>query len=367
VVQNLKWYPFYQTINPPNTEKVETKGGINEEPRMFAKSSNSKSPRSSFLRSMSSSFSFSKQKDQNRKNFVFLKIEKASSFTVKHQLEAWERYILRKTKKNRCPPRREDCANKSIKLHINEKKKKILDDDRKKYMEYYNIKEGDRKSYWNKAITFSTKMSKPPLTRAIIPEVDVCKEDDDRKDRNKSTCDPEACRLLPVHNFSEYSIEGTAPIPIQETYIRGGDEFYIPKGVSDYFVTHSRGDPTAIKEMVFTYDTEKNSVNIKTGDPIIYKNLTTLSSIQQQQKDVPVTEKELEEDLEDVDNEEDEDAIGVNGVISNVSPITDSKLAEIIGETANVGKSQLQGQPQKNTGGTKRKKRRKIKRKSRRK
>jgi hypothetical protein len=158
-VKNCKWYPFSQVIKDKEQKSIT-------------------------------------------KNYVYLKFERASSYTFSHWYAAYERYALKLSKDNRCPPRREDCK-----------------------------KDNDHK----------------------------CKEEDDRIGRSK--CNPEACRINEIHNFTTYSINDVEILNIQENYERKGDEMFIPLGVSKYFLDNIS------KKINFTH--AGDNVDIRVEDTLI--------------------------------------------------------------------------------------------------
>jgi hypothetical protein len=78
---------------------------------------------------------------------------------------------------------------------------------------------------------------------------DHCVKKREDCENDSDGCHPETNKI----NFNSYRVESQAPVNIVESHTRMGDEFFVPLGVSEYFLTHSQ-------KLMFTY--ESNTVTI---------------------------------------------------------------------------------------------------------
>ena len=168
-------------------------------------------------------YPFSQTIDGNENNYVYLKLERDSTLTLIH----WYHYGTRHfgtPKPDRCPPRWEDCK-------------------------------------------------KPIKSSYISTKNQICTDEDDSKPRSASLCNPKVCRIginppldgytIPSYNFSHVFINNDVTkerIEIKENYQRHGDEFFIPKKVSEFLLDNSH------KIILFEHNNDDNSVKISTED-----------------------------------------------------------------------------------------------------
>ena len=171
----------------------------------------------------------------NNINFIFLKLEDYPTFNLKHFEQGIERYVFNKENKSCVYPRREDCSiHKNCKYYKDESNK---------------IKKNYSKRLFGLIKNYSNKENNNPN---IEVNDDIDDTDDILLDLNK-----EPASVTEKKSYDIVKIKNKE-CDISETYLRKGDEFFIPYCINEFFINNIEDD-----NIIFEFDNYNNTINIR--------------------------------------------------------------------------------------------------------
>lgn len=167
----------------------------------------------------------------NNINFVYLKLESTTTFNPIHLKHMIKRHY--NIENESCvDPRREDCStHENCKYYKDESNK---------------IKKNYSKRLFGLIKNYSNKENSNPNIKVIDDTYDIL------LDLNKEPA--------PVTEKKSYDIVKikNKECDISETYLRKGDEFFIPYCINEFFINNIEDD-----NIIFEFDNDNNTINIR--------------------------------------------------------------------------------------------------------
>lgn len=178
----------------------------------------------------------------NNNKLIYLKLEDYPTFDKDHIFQGFNRYVLNDENKSCVLPRREDCNH-----------------EKRKNCNYY--KDESTKNYINNnpLFTLNKNDSNKENFNPNIDQDNIDKDDillDLNEEQEPVTVNTELKKSYDIVKINNEECN------ISETYVRKGDEFFIPYCINDFFINIINNN-IEDNYILFEYDNEINTINIR--------------------------------------------------------------------------------------------------------